>query len=93
MIAMFVSMIARLYTWNILPNKRRANFYNFWAGHALSIRKFRQRQHADLTAVLELLAQGVLAPQIAARFPLTEAAAALTLAESRTTSGKVILLP
>jgi NADPH:quinone reductase-like Zn-dependent oxidoreductase len=93
MIAMFLGMIARLYTWNFLPNKRRANFYNFWAGHSLSIRKFRQRQHADLTAVLDLLAQGELIPLVAARFPLTEAAAALTLAESRTTSGKVVLVP
>ena len=93
MVTMFVGMLARLYTWNLLPNKRRANFYNFWAGHSRSIRKFRQRQHADLTAVLELLGQGVLTPQIAATFPLTEAAAALTLAESRTTSGKIVLLP
>jgi NADPH:quinone reductase-like Zn-dependent oxidoreductase len=93
MLAMFVGMLARLYTWNLLPNKRRANFYNFWAGHSLSINKFRRRQHADLTAVLGLLAQGAITAPIAARFPLTEAAAALTLAESRTTTGKVILLP
>jgi NADPH:quinone reductase-like Zn-dependent oxidoreductase len=93
MLAMFVRMLARLYTWNLLPNKRRANFYNFWAGHTLSIRKFRQRQHADLSAVLELLGSGVLTPQIAATFPLTEAAAALALAESRSTSGKIVLLP
>lgn len=93
MILMFVGMLARLYSWNLLPNKRNANFYNFWAGHSLSIRKFRQRQHADLTAVLTLLADGVLTPQVAATFPLTEAAAALALAESRTTSGKIVLLP
>jgi NADPH:quinone reductase-like Zn-dependent oxidoreductase len=93
MIVMFVGMLARLYSWNLLPNKRRANFYNFWAGHALSLRKFRQRQHADLTAVIELLTQGVLHPHIAATFPLTEAAAALTLAESHTASGKIVLLP
>ena len=59
MLVMFLGMLARLYSWNLLPNKRRANFYNFWAGHTLSIRKFRQRQHADLTAVLELLDRGV----------------------------------
>jgi NADPH:quinone reductase-like Zn-dependent oxidoreductase len=93
MILMFLKVLARLYTWNILPNKRNANFYNFWAGHSLSLRKFRRRQHADLTAVLELLAQGAITAPIAAKFPLTEAAAALALAESRTTSGKVILLP
>jgi NADPH2:quinone reductase len=93
MLIMFLGVIARLYSWNVLPNNRRANFYNFWAGHSVSRRKFRQRQHADLTAVLDLLDRGVISPQIAGRFPLTEAAAALTLAESRTTSGKVVLLP
>ena len=93
MLIMFLGVIARLYSWNVLPNNRRANFYNFWAGHSVSRRKFRPRQHADLTAVLDLLDRGIISPQIAARFPLTEAAAALTLAESRTTSGKVVLLP
>ncbi len=93
MLVMFLGLIARIYSWNLLPNKRRANFYNFWAGHSLSIAQFRKRQHADLTAVLGLLAEGAVVPQIAGRFPLTEAAAALELAESRTTSGKVILLP
>jgi NADPH2:quinone reductase len=93
MLVMFLGLMARIYSWNLLPNRRRANFYNFWAGHLLSIRRFRKRQHADLTAVLNLLADGALTAQIAARFPLVEAAAALELAESRTTSGKVILLP
>ena len=40
-----------------------------------------------------MLAQGAITAPIAARFPLIEAAAALTLAESRTTAGKVILEP
>ena len=93
MMVMFAGMLTRLYSWNLLPNGRRANFYNFWAGHLLSLKKFRKRLHADLTAVLELLAQGAITAPIAARFPLTEAAAALTLAESRTTTGKVILVP
>lgn len=93
MLLMFLGMLARIYSWNILPNKRRANFYNFWAGHRMSIGRFRQRQHVDLTSVLTLLKAGTLSPKIAATFPLTEAAAALELAESRTTSGKVILIP
>lgn len=93
MLVMFLGMLGRLYTWNLLPNRRRANFYNFWAGHLLSLKKFRQRQHSDLTAVLKLLEQGAISAPIAARFPLTEAAAALSLAESRTTAGKVILEP
>ncbi|MEW1838790.1 zinc-binding dehydrogenase [Nonomuraea angiospora] len=47
----------------------------------------------DLTEVLRLLADGTLAPQIAAMLPLSEAAAALTLAVSRTVTGKVVLVP
>jgi NADPH:quinone reductase-like Zn-dependent oxidoreductase len=54
---------------------------------------FRARLREDLTAVLRLLAEGVLAPQVAARFPLSEAASALALAESRTVSGKVVIVP
>lgn len=93
MLIMFLGMLGRLYSWNVLPNKRHATFYNFWAGHAVSIRKFRQRQQADLTAVVELLRQGAISAPIAARFPLADAAAALTLAESRSTRGKVIIVP
>lgn len=93
MIVMFMGMLARIYSWNLLPNGRRANFFNFWAGKLLSLKKFRKRQHADLTAVLELLAQGAITAPIAATFPLTQAADALTLAESHTTTGKIILLP
>ena len=93
MVIMFVGMLARILAWNVLPNRRHATFYNFWAGHAMSVRKFRKRQHADLTAVLRLLADGVLVPKVGATFPLAEAAAALELAESHTIAGKIVLLP
>ena len=43
--------------------------------------------------MFDLLAAGVLTAQVAARLPLTEAAAALELAESRTVVGKVVLVP
>jgi NADPH2:quinone reductase len=46
-----------------------------------------------MTAVFDLLAAGVLTAEIAARFPLTDATAALRLAESRTVRGKVLLIP
>ncbi|MFI9844679.1 medium chain dehydrogenase/reductase family protein [Nonomuraea sp. NPDC051941] len=82
----------RLMLWNYLPNGRNACFYDFWAGrrHADA---FRTRLRDDLTEVLRLLADGTLAPQIAARLPLSDAAAAMTLAESRTVTGKVVLVP
>ncbi len=87
-----LTLFARLWMWNILPNGRSAHFYNFWAGRRRAD-AFRARLHADLTEVLRLLAEGVLTPQVAARFPLSEASAAMTLAESRTVVGKVVLVP
>ncbi|MFI6166157.1 medium chain dehydrogenase/reductase family protein [Nocardia sp. NPDC051052] len=81
---------ARLALWNYLPNGKSAHFYNFWAGKR-RLNTFRGRLHDDLIQVLRLLADGVLAPQIAAQFPLADAAQALALAESRTVAGKVVI--
>ena len=83
---------ARLAAWNSLPNGKGAHFYNFWAGRRRDP-SYRARLREDLGKVLDLVARGVLVPQIAAEFPLSEAAAALRLAESRTVTGKVILVP
>ncbi|VVJ16324.1 Quinone oxidoreductase (EC [Amycolatopsis camponoti] len=82
----------RLLAWNFLPNGKGAHFYNFWAGRR-RLATFRTRLADDLTQVLRLLADGVLVPQIAARFPLADAGAALALAESRTVAGKVVIVP
>ncbi|MDP9799439.1 NADPH2:quinone reductase [Catenuloplanes nepalensis] len=88
----FITAYARVKQWHYSPNPRSAYLYSFWDG---SRRKdeFRERLARDLTEVLRLLADGALVPQIAARFPLSEAADALTLAESRTVAGKVVLVP
>lgn len=83
---------AKLFAWNTLPNGKHAHFYNFWAGRRRAD-AFRTRLREDLTEVLRLLAEGVLTPQIATTLPLSEAAAALTLAESHTVTGKVVLVP
>ncbi|MFI5844693.1 medium chain dehydrogenase/reductase family protein [Catenuloplanes sp. NPDC051500] len=88
----FLALYARLLAWNWLPNGRSAYFYNFWAGNRRPT-TFRARLHDDLTQVLALLAEGALTAQIAARLPLSQAAAALTLAESRTVAGKIVLVP
>jgi NADPH2:quinone reductase len=85
-----LKLFAQLAVWNYLPNGRGAHFYNFWAGRR-RLDAFRDRLRTDLTQVLRLVADGALVPQVAATFPLTEAAAALSLAESRTVAGKVIL--
>jgi NADPH:quinone reductase-like Zn-dependent oxidoreductase len=87
-----LKLFARLMMWNLLPNGRSARFYNFWAGRR-RVDAFRSRLREDLTAVLALLADGVLTAQVAARFPLSEAGSALALAESRTVAGKVVIVP
>jgi NADPH2:quinone reductase len=87
-----LTLLGRIVLWNVLPNGRSARFYNFWAGNR-RIDTFRARLRDDLTQVLTLLADGVLTPQVAARFPLSEAGSALALAESRTVAGKVVIVP
>jgi NADPH:quinone reductase-like Zn-dependent oxidoreductase len=89
----FAAALAQVMLWNALPNGRRATFYDLWAGHKTRPRRFRARLEEDLGRVFALLADGAITSNVAARFPLRDAAAALTLAESRTLSGKVILLP
>ncbi|MEU5779543.1 medium chain dehydrogenase/reductase family protein [Micromonospora lupini] len=89
----FVKLLARLYTWNALPNGHRVGFYNFWAGRRTRATAFRRRLRTDLGIVLDLLRQGVIVPQIAARYPLTEVSAAMAFAEARSRPGKVVLEP
>ncbi len=89
----FLATLMKVLTWHLLPNGKRASFYNLWAGHLLRRTAFRARTRADVGAVLALLADGHLTPQVAARFPLTQARVAMALAESRTVRGKVVLLP
>lgn len=86
-------LFARLGIWHALPNGRRATFYNFWAGRRRHPRAFAERQRAATSAVFDAVAAGDIVPRIAARFPLADAAMALALAESRTTSGKIVLTP
>jgi NADPH:quinone reductase-like Zn-dependent oxidoreductase len=88
-----LKLFGRLMLWNVLPNGRRAGFYNFWAGKRFRPAAFRTRLSEDLTQVLRLVGTGALTPQIAARIPLPEAASALALAESRTVLGKVVIVP
>jgi NADPH2:quinone reductase len=72
---------------------RTATFYNVWSGYGLRPATFRTHLREDLNQVFGLLADGTLTPNVAARYPLTEASAAKALAESRTVYGKVILVP
>ncbi|MEG8276463.1 medium chain dehydrogenase/reductase family protein [Streptomyces sp. AHA2] len=88
-----LKLLGRVWLWNALPNRRRAYFYNVWAGRALSRGRFRARLHADLTQVLAALGRGEVSARVAARLPLEQAAEALRLAESGTVAGKVVLIP
>ncbi len=85
-------MVARLLWWNLLPNGHRTHFFNIWAGRR-NRSAFRARMRTDLGHVFDLLAQGRITAQIAARLPLERAADAVRLAESGTVTGKVLLIP
>ncbi|MFK4099328.1 medium chain dehydrogenase/reductase family protein [Streptomyces sp. NPDC019531] len=88
-----LKLLGRVWWWNALPNRRRAYFFNIWAGRALAKDRFRSRLRADLTQVFTALQRGEVSARIAARLPLTRAAEALRLAESGTVAGKVVLNP
>ncbi|QJT02928.1 zinc-binding dehydrogenase [Streptomyces asoensis] len=88
-----LKLLGRLWLWNALPNRRRAYFFNVWAGRALAKNRFRARLRSDLTELFAALQRGDVTPRIAARLPLTEVAEALRLAESGTVAGKVVLHP
>ncbi len=63
------------------------------AGRLLRPARFRNRIAQDLGALFDLVRGGILDRPVAAQFPLTDIAAAMTLAESRTVQGKIILVP
>jgi NADPH:quinone reductase-like Zn-dependent oxidoreductase len=88
-----MAVYSRLGLWSLLPNGRHALFYNFWAGKVISPERFWRRLAADLSSVFSLLAKGAITPHVAARVPLTDAGAAMSLAESKTAYGKVVLIP
>jgi NADPH:quinone reductase-like Zn-dependent oxidoreductase len=88
-----MAVYSRLGLWSLMPNGRRALFYNFWAGKTISPKRFWRRLAADLSSVFSLLAKGAITPHVAARMPLADACAAMSLAESKTAYGKVVLIP
>ncbi len=93
LILTFAAISVRFALWSLLPNRRRALFYNFWAGKHVRPGRFREHLASDLTTVLGLLADGTITAHVAARIPLTQASRAMTLAESKTAYGKVVLTP
>ncbi|WP_214411307.1 medium chain dehydrogenase/reductase family protein [Sphaerisporangium fuscum] len=88
-----LKLLGRVWLWNALPNRRRAYFYNVWAGRALAEDRFRARLRADLGEVFAALQRGEVTAQIAVELPLARVADALRLAESGTVAGKIVLNP
>jgi NADPH:quinone reductase-like Zn-dependent oxidoreductase len=88
-----LKLLARLTVWNLAPNGRRASFFNLWAGHKRHRDRYRTQLREDLGRVLDLVAGGEITPQIAATYPLDQAAAALRRAEEGGLTGKIILVP
>jgi NADPH2:quinone reductase len=87
-----LALLSRLTLWNLLPNGRRAGFFNLWAGRRLRPARFRAAVREDLERLFALLREGRLTAQVAGRFPLADAAAALRFAEQGGHTGKVVLL-
>jgi NADPH:quinone reductase-like Zn-dependent oxidoreductase len=87
-----LKLVARLTAWNLLPNGRHAHFFNLWAGRRLRPARYRAQVREDLAGLFALLREGRISAQVAARFPLTDAAAALRFAEQGGNTGKVALI-
>jgi NADPH:quinone reductase-like Zn-dependent oxidoreductase len=66
-----LKLLGRLTIWKLLPNGRRTSFFNLWAGLRRPDRYWAEVRD-DLRHVLDLLAQGDISAQVAARFPLSQ---------------------
>ncbi|MEO8533709.1 MAG: medium chain dehydrogenase/reductase family protein [Flavobacterium sp.] len=87
----FLTLIIHLFWLNILPNTRKAVFYNVWSGRGSA--KFKAEIQEDFAQLMHLLKKGFLKSEISARFPLEKINEAMELAESRTTYGKILIIP
>ena len=88
----FVRHYLRLQAWNLLPNGRRATFFDIWAGHR-RLDAYRSELAADLQILFAHLAAGELDAPVDSVYPLDQAAAALRRAEQGGLAGKVLLVP
>ena len=87
-----LKLFGRLALWNALPNRRRAQFFNVWAGSRRRDR-YRAELRTDLGELFGLVRDGRLTAPVAAEFPLSRAADALRFAERRGVVGKVVIVP
>ncbi|MBO0781101.1 MAG: zinc-binding dehydrogenase [Ktedonobacteraceae bacterium] len=79
--------------WSILPNGKRVRWYSI-AGGGFGLKdRHPEWFRADLTKLLELLAEGRIKPVIAQRLPLEEATHAHEMLEHARVQGKIVLIP
>ncbi|MDT8913484.1 zinc-binding dehydrogenase [Amycolatopsis sp. PS_44_ISF1] len=88
----FMRHYLRLQLWNLLPNRRRAHFFDLWAGRK-NTEAFHHDLHRDLTELFGLLAAGTLTSPIDSTYSLADAGIALRRAENGGIAGKIILAP
>lgn len=88
----FMRHYLRLQRWNLLPNRRRAVFFDIWAGHK-DLPTFQRNLATDLTALFAHLAAGRITAPVDSVFPLDQAPAALRRAEQGGLAGKILLQP
>jgi NADPH:quinone reductase-like Zn-dependent oxidoreductase len=85
--------LPRVWAWNLLPNGRRAYFFNVWAWKSLRPQWFRARLREDLAALFAAGQRGDVVAKVGAELPLAEAGKALRMAENRSVEGKIVLIP
>jgi len=81
----FLLLVAKLLYYNTLPNKKSIKGYGTHRG---DVEQYKQ----DWTTLFRLLDEGKIAPVIAERFPILEAAQANRLLESGGVTGNIVLL-
>lgn len=91
--APFLGILGSLALWTVIPDRRRFRLYNVWGGSRIGPGRWRRRFAEDLTQVLARAADGRLKAVVGGRYPLTEAAEALRMAESGTVVGRLVLVP
>ena len=88
-----LKLLARLTAWNLLPNGRRATFFNLWAGRRLRPARYRAELRQDLTAVLRAARRRRDRRAGRADVPAHRRGGALRFAEAGGITGKVVLVP
>jgi NADPH:quinone reductase-like Zn-dependent oxidoreductase len=87
----FMRLFLRLQLWNLLPNRRRALFFDVWKGRS-DAERFRRELREDLTTLFDLISTGRLTAPIDSEYTLSHTADALRRSEGGGLSGKVVIL-